>query len=139
MSVYIAGMAMTRVGRREESLPDLMAEAGRGALGRRPGAAGRPRRGRDEPRGVRRRGHFASHVGTHLGLARVPSLRAETATSSGAAALFAAYATVAAGFHRSVLVVGGEKMTHLPTPRVSELIGRSIDPYEKGLHVNYPL
>ena len=30
--VYIAGAAMTRVGRREESLLDLMAEAGRGAL-----------------------------------------------------------------------------------------------------------
>ena len=30
--VYIAGAAMTRVGRREDSLPDLMAEAGRGAL-----------------------------------------------------------------------------------------------------------
>ena len=30
--VYIAGAAMTRVGRRDESLPDLMAEAGRGAL-----------------------------------------------------------------------------------------------------------
>jgi acetyl-CoA acetyltransferase len=30
--VYIAGAAMTRVGRREDSLPDLMAEAGQGAL-----------------------------------------------------------------------------------------------------------
>ena len=83
-------------------------------------------------------GNFASQVGTHLGLARVPSLRAETATSSGAAALFAAYAAVAAGFHRSVLVVGGEKMTHLPTPRVSELIGRSIDPYERSYGATMP-
>ena len=30
-----------------------------------------------------------------------------------------------------VLVVGGEKMTQLATPRVSEIIGRSIDPHER--------
>ena len=77
-------------------------------------------------------------MATYLGLARVPSLRAETATSSGAAALFAAYAAVAAGLHRTVLVVGGEKMTHLPTPRVSELIGRSIDPYERSYGATMP-
>ena len=139
MSVYIAGAAMTRVGRREESLPDLMAEAGRGALV----AAGVERPdalvvAAMNPEEFVGEGNFASHVGTHLGLARVPSLRAETATSSGAAALFAAYAAVAAGFHRTVLVVGGEKMTHLPTPRVSELIGRSIDPYERSYGATMP-
>jgi len=48
-----------------------------------------------------------------------------TATSSGVAAIYSAFAAIAAGFHRSILVVGGEKMTHLPTPRVSEIIGRS--------------
>ena len=137
--VYIAGAAMTRVGRREESLPDLMAEAGRGALA----AAGLERPdalvvSAMNPEEFVGEGNFASHVGTYLGLARVPSLRAETATSSGAAALFAAYAAVAAGLHRTVLVVGGEKMTHLPTPRVSELIGRSIDTYERSYGATMP-
>jgi acetyl-CoA acetyltransferase len=137
--VYIAGAAMTRVGRREESLPDLMAEAGRGALA----AAGLERPdalvvSAMNPEEFVGEGNFASYVGTYLGLARVPSLRAETATSSGAAALFAAYAAVAAGLHRSVLVVGGEKMTHLPTPRVSELIGRSIDSYERSYGATMP-
>jgi acetyl-CoA C-acetyltransferase len=37
-----------------------------------------------------------------------------------------------------VLVVGGEKMTHLSTPRVSELIGRSIDPYERSYGATMP-
>src|SRR5437870_1707223 len=39
---------------------------------------------------------------------------------------------------RSVLVVGGERMTHLPTPRVSEIIGRSIDPYERSYGATMP-
>src|SRR6266436_2163318 len=49
-----------------------------------------------------------------------------------------AEAALAAGFHRSILVVGGEKMTHLATPRVSEIIGRSIDPHEKSYGTTMP-
>jgi acetyl-CoA C-acetyltransferase len=137
--VYIAGAAMTRIGRRDDSLPDLMAEAARGALVsaglERPDALIVSAMNPEEFVGE---GNFASHVATHLGLSRVPSLRAETATSSGAAALFMAYAAVKAGLHRTVLVVGGEKMTHLPTPRVSELIGRSIDPHERSYGATMP-
>jgi len=137
--VYIGGAAMTRIGRREESLPDLMAEAARAAL--RDAELDRPDAlivSAMNPEEFVGEGNFASHVGTHVGLARVPSLRAETATSSGAAALFAAFAAVAAGLHRTVLVVGGEKMTHLDTPRVSELIGRSIDAYERSYGATMP-
>jgi len=77
-------------------------------------------------------GNFASRIATHLGFAYVPAIRVETATSSGAAAIFAGFTAVASGTARAVLVVGGERMTHLPTPRVSEIIGRSIDPYERS-------
>jgi acetyl-CoA C-acetyltransferase len=123
---------MTRIGRREESLLDLMADAALGALD----AAGLDRPdaivvSAMNPEEFIGEGNFASHVATYMGFARTPSLRVETATSSGAAGLFAAYAGIASGLYRSVLVVGGEKMTHLSTPRVSELIGRSIDPYER--------
>jgi len=136
---YIAGAAMTRFGSRPDSLADLMAEAARGALTsaglERPEALVVSAMNPEEFVGE---GNFASHVATHVGLARTPSLRAETATSSGAAALFTAFAMVSAGVYRSVLVVGGEKMTHLPTPRVSELIGRSIDAYERSYGATMP-
>ncbi len=136
---YIAGAAMTRFGSRPDSLADLMAEAARGALTsaglERPDALVVSAMNPEEFVGE---GNFASHVATHVGLARTPSLRAETATSSGAAALFTAFAVVSAGVYRSVLVVGGEKMTHLPTPRVSELIGLSIDAYERSYGATMP-
>src|SRR3970282_335187 len=67
-----------------------------------------------------------------------PAIRVETATSSGAAAVYTGFAQVAAGLRRTVLVVGGEKMTHLATPRVSEIIGRSIDPYERPYGATMP-
>ena len=88
---------MTRFGKRQESLPDLMAEAARSALSRAqleaPDALVVAAMNPEEFIGE---GNFASHIATYLGLARVPALRVEIATSSGAAAVYAAFATVAA-------------------------------------------
>src|SRR5688500_19214220 len=115
-NVYIAGAGMTRVGRRSEPLQELMADAAHGALAEagieQPGMMVVAAMNPEEFLGD---GNFASNVATYLGLADVPAIRVETATSSGAAAFYAAFAQVAAGLYDSVLVVGGEKMTHLAT------------------------
>jgi acetyl-CoA C-acetyltransferase len=137
--VWIAGAGMTRFGKRVESLPDLMAEAARAALAEagveRPSVIVVAAMNPEEFTGE---GNYGSLVGTHLGFSRVPAIRVETATSSGVAAVYAGFAALAAGLHRSVLVVGGEKMTHVPTPRVSEIIGRSIDPHERTYGTTMP-
>src|SRR5436853_3653225 len=137
--VWIAGADMTRVGRLEEPLQDLMAVAAHAAL------RGADREAPDaivvatmNPEEFLGDGNFASHVATQIGFADVPALRVETATSSGAAAFYAGFAAVAAGLRQAVLIVGGEKMTHLTTPKVSELIGRSIDPYERAYGATMP-
>jgi acetyl-CoA C-acetyltransferase len=137
--VFVAGVGMTRVGKRSEPLPELMADAAHAALAD---------AGLDAPEAIVVAtmnpeefvgdGNFASHVATQMGFADVPTLRVETATSSGAAAVYAGFAQVAAGLRHRVLVVGGEKMTHLATPKVSELIGRSIDPYERAYGATMP-
>ena len=130
---------MTRFGRREESLPDLMAEAARAALAdadvESPDAIVVAAMNPEEFTGE---GNYGSLINTHLGFSRVPALRVETATSSGLAAFYCGYLAIAAGFHRTVLVLGGEKMSHLPTPRVSEIIGRSIDPHERRYGTTMP-
>lgn len=130
---------MTRFGRRSESLPDLMAEAAQLAL-----ADARIERpdaivvGAMNPEEFTGDGNLGSLINTHLGLSQSPALRVETATSSGLAALYAGFAGIVAGLHRSILVVGGEKMTHVSTPRVSEIIGRSIDPHERRYGTTMP-
>ena len=130
---------MTRFGKRPEPLQALMAEAARAALadagGERPDAIVVAAMNPEEFVGE---GNFASQISTYIGCARTPALRAETATSSGAAAVFSAYTAIAASVYRSVLVVAGEKMTHLSTPKVSELIGRSIDPSERSYGATMP-
>lgn len=137
--VWIAGAGMTRFGKRQEGLPHLMAEAACAALSaarlEAPDALVVAAMNPEEFIGE---GNFASQIATYMGFAHVPSLRVETATSSGAAAVFTGFAAVAAGLYRSVLVVGGEKMTHLPTPRVSELISRSVDRDERSYGATMP-
>jgi len=137
--VWIAGAGMTRFGRRDENLQDLMAEAALAAMHdagiERPDALVVAAMNPEEFTGE---GNYASLIATRLGLSHVPALRVETATSSGVAAVYSAFAAIAAGFHRSILVVGGEKMTHLATPRVSEIIGRSIDPHERSYGTTMP-
>jgi acetyl-CoA C-acetyltransferase len=139
IDVWIAGAGMTRFGRRDELLPDLIAEAALAAL--RDAALERPDAivvAAMNPEEFTGEGNFGSLVNTRLGLSTVPAMRVETATSSGVAAVYAGFAGIAAGIHRSVLVVGGEKMTHVPTPRVSEIISRSIDPHEKSYGATMP-
>ena len=137
--VFVISAGMGRIGRRPESLGDLMAEAAHAAL--RAAGVEMPDAivvATMNPEEFLGDGNFASNVATHLGFAEVPAIRIETATSSGAAALYAGFAQVAAGLREIVLVVGGEKMTHLTTPRVSELIGRSIDPHERSYGATMP-
>jgi acetyl-CoA C-acetyltransferase len=137
--VWIAGAGMTRFGKRNESLPDLIAEAAYAALT--DARIDEPDAivvGAMNPEEFTGDGNFGSLINTHLGLSHVPTLRVETATSSGLAAFYTGFAAVAAGLHRHVLVVGGEKMSHVPTPRVSEIIGRSIDPHERRYGTTMP-
>src|SRR2546422_1616129 len=137
--VWVAGADMTRIGRLREPLPDLMAVAAHAAL--RAAARERPDAivvATMNPEEFVGDANFASHVATHMGFADVPVIRVETASSSGAAAFYAGFAQIASGLAGTVLVVGGEKMTHLTTPKVSELIGRSIDPYERSYGTTMP-
>lgn len=130
---------MTRFGRRDENLPDLMAEAALTAMTDagmdRPDALVVAAMNPEEFTGE---GNYGSLLGTRLGLSHVPAIRVETATSSGVAAVYTGYASIAAGIHRSVLVVGGEKMSHMATPRASEIIGRSIDAHERSYGTTMP-
>jgi len=121
--VWIAGADMTRVGRLQDPLQDLMAVATHGAL------QSADRELPDSivvatmnPEEFLGDGNFASNVATHMGFANVPVVRVETATSSGAAAFYAGFAQIASGL----------------ADTVSELIGRSLDPYERSYGTTMP-
>lgn len=83
-------------------------------------------------------GNIASYVTDRVGLSGVPSVRIETASSTGAAVLNLAYAAVKAGLYRNVLVIAAEKMTHLSTPRVTKIISEVIEPNERKTGASMP-
>jgi len=83
-------------------------------------------------------GNYASFIADKIGLSGVPSVRIETASSTGAAVLLQAYAAIKSGLYKNVLAVAAEKMTHLPTPQVTKIISEVIDPSERKTGASMP-
>src|SRR5947199_7077477 len=71
--------------------------------------------------------HLAPYVSTALGIHNVPSTRIEAACASSGSAFFHAVMAVGAGIYDLVMVVGVEKMTSQPTPRVTEILAEAGD------------
>ncbi len=137
--VYVAGVGMTRFGRLEAPLLALLAEAGNLAL-RDAGLEGIQAiyLASMDPEELADEGSIASLFAAYVGRPRLPSVRIEAGTASGAAAFFAAWTAVASGYHDHVLVVAGEKMTTRPTPEVAAVLSRMIDPYERSYGATMP-
>src|SRR6266849_6471410 len=70
--------------------------------------------------------HLAPYVSTALGITGVPATRIEAACASSSA-FFHGFSGVAAGLYDLVLVVGVEKMTSQPTPKVTEILASAGD------------
>ena len=138
-AVYIAGVGMTKFGKSSQTLSELFCEAAQSALSTSPiqdiealyiGAM--------NPEEFIGESNVASQIAAELGLTGLPALRVETASSAGAAALHAAFQAVASGYYRHVLVLGGEKMTHLSTSATTRILAEVIDKQERQCGATMP-
>jgi acetyl-CoA acetyltransferase len=73
-----------------------------------------------------------------LRLAGVPSTRVETASSTGAGAFETGFYAVASGHMKHVLVLAGEKMTHLSTDKATRILSEVIDRSERRYGATMP-
>ena len=139
MDVYISGVGMTKFGRSKEPLEKMMAEAGFSALKEaqleRVDAIYLGVMNVEEFVGD---SNFAALLVDTLGLAGVPSTRVETASSTGAGAFETAFYAVASGHMKHVLVLAGEKMTHLPTAKTTRILSEVIDRSERRYGATMP-
>ena len=71
--------------------------------------------------------HLAPYVSTALDIQGVPATRFEAACASSGSAFFHAWAQVASGVYDVVMVLGVEKMTSQPGPRVTEILASAGD------------
>ena len=132
MEVFLSGVGMTSFGKKEESLQELMGEAVRAALeDGNVSAVDAIYVGVMSPTAFLHEGNFASLLADFLGMAGKPSVRIETASSTGAAAFLEAHNAVAADQYSRVLVVAGEKMSHLSTAETTGILSEVIDREER--------
>ncbi len=83
--------------------------------------------------------HLAPLLPDYLALDNIPATRTEAACASGGLALRSAIMSVASGMYDVVLAGGVEKMTNLPTSKVTEALAMcSDDIYEANLGVTFP-
>ncbi|HEV8343016.1 MAG TPA: beta-ketoacyl synthase N-terminal-like domain-containing protein [Candidatus Binatia bacterium] len=137
--VYIAGVGMTKFGKSSQTLSELLWEAASNAL-----SASAVQEfdalyiGTMNPEEFTGDSNIASLVADALGMTGLPAVRVETASSAGAAALHAAFQAVASGYYRHVLVLGGEKMTHLSTSATTRILAEVIDKQERQCGATMP-
>jgi acetyl-CoA acetyltransferase len=137
--VYIAGVGTTKFGKSPKGLVEIMCEAASAAF-----AASKIEDvdavyiGVMNPEEFIGDSNIAAHVVEALGLTGIPALRVETASSAGAAAIHAGFQGIASGCYRHVLVIGGEKMTHLTTSASTRIIAEVIDPQERQCGATMP-
>ena len=72
-------------------------------------------------------GHTAPLMADAVGLTPIPATRCEDACASGSAALRAGMFAIASGMYDMVLVGGIEKMSDLPTERVTDTLATAAD------------
>ncbi len=131
-SVYVAGVAMTKFGKDPRPLPEIITQAARQALADTEiDDVDAIYIGAMNPEEFTGDSNIASLVADATGLTGVPATRVETASSAGAAALMAGYQAVASGYYKRVLVLAGEKMTHLSTSATTRILAEVIDPRER--------
>jgi acetyl-CoA acetyltransferase len=139
MDVYVSGVGMTKFGRSKNSLEKMMAEAASSALKEaqleRVDAIYMGVMNAEEFVGD---SNYATLLADTLGLTGVPSTRVETASSTGAGAFETAFYAIASGHMQNVLVLAGEKMTHLPTAKTTWILSEVIDRSERRYGATMP-
>jgi len=140
MSVAVVGAGMTPFGRRDERLLELLADAGAACLadaGVAPGDV-------DHLYVARAGGSYQGQSGLSNALAgelAVYPAHAEAisqTSAAGAAAVYEAWQAIESGACELALVVGGETLTHLSTPRATDGLSGVTHPSEYKHGVTMP-
>jgi acetyl-CoA acetyltransferase len=136
--IFVKNAGMARFGKREESLPDIFFEAFQNtALDKDLESIEAVYVGSMNPEEFIDYGNISAIITDRLNL-EAPSFRIETASSTGAATFHVAAQAIASGHYETVLAIAGEKMTHLPTPRVSRILSKVLSPDERRYGATMP-
>lgn len=129
--IFISSVGMTRFGKRDEGLLELMVEAADSALeGAEVDAVFVGCQNPEEFSGL---ANISTRVATEIGHTPRPSVRIENSSGTGSAVFLAAAMAVLSGQYRSALVVAGEKMTAVSTPTATRVLAGVLGDNERQL------
>ena len=138
--VAIVGVGMTKIGKSDKNVVELLAEAALKAMD--DAGVGE---GFDEVFvGNMAAGEFEGMSGlgdalvSMLSLEPTPAIRIENMTASGASAIHAGWLSIASGKSSLVLVAGGEKMTSATTEKTADIVASFTHPVERDQGVTLP-
>jgi len=137
--VYVAGVGQTPFGTYKGSLEQMLLDAALEAI---EGAAvdefGAIILGAMHPEGFGGEGHLATKLVDYLGLAPMPAIRVENGPATGAAAFHVGVQAVASGHYDSVLVVGGERMSHFDARKTASVLSTLLPGPERAAGMTMP-
>lgn len=138
-NVFIRGCGMTRFGPSEISLEEMMYQAAIQALKE----AGLETVdgvivGAMNPEMFAGESNVSAYITDYLGLVPTPTLRIETASSTGAATFDGAFFAVSSGYFKNILVVCGEKMTSLKTSIATRVLSEVLADDERKQGATMP-
>jgi len=137
--IYIAGCGLAKFGKREESLEEIMCEAAEAAIKEANcDSFDAVYVGAMNPEDFNEESDISSVITDHLGLTPIPATRIETASSTGASTFDEAIYAIASGYFKRILVIAGEKMTAVSTPRATEILAEVIEKHERSLGATMP-
>ena len=140
-SVAIVGCGVTKFGRSDKTVVDLLTEASLAAID---DAGLDGTRFDDVFVGNMASGEFEGISGlanllvSELGLEPASAMKVEYTSASGGAAFYAGWMAVASGQSDLALVAGGEKMTSASTGEATEIIASLVHPWERAQGVTLP-
>jgi acetyl-CoA C-acetyltransferase len=139
MDVFIRGVGMTKFGNSDDSLAKMMAEAASLAL-----------------KNARLENVDAIYIGLvsiekfvgdsnistlltdTIAFMGIPATHVETVPSTGVGALQAAFYAIASGHLKNILILAGEKMTHLPVEKTTRILHEVINRSERRYGATMP-
>ncbi|RNF40195.1 thiolase C-terminal domain-containing protein [Planococcus salinus] len=140
-NTYVHGIGMTKFGKLESSLKELLLEACAEALN----DAGRPKVdavfvGNFMGGSISNQEILGAIVANDLGLGYIPSTKVEGACASGGIAFRQGIIGILSGEYDTVLVAGVEKMKHATTSDVTQAINAAMDTTttEKNAGLTFP-
>ena len=136
--VFIENVSMTKFGRFDSSLRDLTTSAGAKCLEKTNMKIDCLLVGSMNPEEFSSNSNISSLVADYLNLQGIPSMRIETASSSGAAIFSLGCNLIASGVYNNVLLVAAEKMSGLETQKVTKILAKVIEEEERQSGASMP-